>query len=324
MRGRQIRYFLVILGLTALVWLAVAMSEKHEYSIPVKVEMTGFDAKRYAVLEADSSLMLQIESSGFNALFLSLKKEPVTIQVDMQKENVRRYRRHSVDGRGDLCRAVSVSDLSGLLERQLSSYGIRQLGSNKDSLMLILGERSSKTFRPDISDVRINFADGYGLYGQPLLVPAEVTLYGPQEILATISQLKVQPVEFDNVHETANFRVALDTSWKALGDIYTSDSRLTIRIPVERYVEREYSVPVTIEDVDTTMHIRLYPDHATLRVWVAEEDVPTVTADRFKLSADYRDILSQTPKLKLRLSQFPESVRVRSIGPEEIQYVIIK
>ena len=61
MRGRQIRNFLVILGLTALVWLAMAMSERKEYNLPVKVKMTGFDTKRYAVVSADTLMMLQVE-----------------------------------------------------------------------------------------------------------------------------------------------------------------------------------------------------------------------------------------------------------------------
>lgn len=324
MHGRQIRSFLVILGLTALVWLAVAMSEKNEYSIPVKVEMSGFDAKRYAVLQSDSMLTLQVETSGFNALFLSLRKEPVTIQVDMKDESIRRYHRQGTGGRLEVCRTVSVSDLTELLGRQLSSYGVHQLGSGKDSLVLVLCERNSKTFQPDISRVRINFADGYGLYGEPLMVPSEVTLYGPQEVLATIGSVKVQPVELNNVSETGNFRLMLDTSWRNLGDIYASVNSVTLRIPVGRYVEREYSVPVNVDGADTTMHLRLYPDHVALRVWVAEEDVAKVSAERFKVSVDYRDIQSGASKLKLRLSSFPEDVRVRSIVPEEIQYVIIQ
>lgn len=300
----------MILGLTALVWLAVAMSERREYSIPVKVEMTGFDVNRYAVLAIDSSLTLQVESTGFNALFLSLRKKPVTIQVEM-------------NGKGER-RSVAVSDLSELLSRQLSSYGIHHTGSQKDSLTVVLSARCCKTFRPNIEDVRINFADGYGLFGEPLLAPSEVTLYGPQEVLATIGELKVQPMEINDVHETGNYRVTLDTSWKRLGDIYASVNTLTLNVPVERYVERDYSVPVIIEGVDTSLHLRLYPDHVVVRAWVVEENAASVTPDRFSVTADFRDIQAGTAKLKLRLNQFPRDVRIRKLDPEEIEYIIIK
>ena len=44
------KHFLVILGLTALVWLGVSMSENDEYPMRVRVEMTGYDTVRYFVL----------------------------------------------------------------------------------------------------------------------------------------------------------------------------------------------------------------------------------------------------------------------------------
>ena len=65
--------FVVILALTVLVWFAVAMSEVCKNTIVVKVEMTGFDRSQYAVVQIDSVMNVQVESTGFNALLYSLK-----------------------------------------------------------------------------------------------------------------------------------------------------------------------------------------------------------------------------------------------------------
>ena len=97
MRGRQIRSFLVILGLTSLVWLGMAMSETKEYNLPVKVSFSGFDTKRFAVVGADTSMTLQVESTGFNAFILSLNKKMMTFEVDIKNEAVHRYTRHRGD-----------------------------------------------------------------------------------------------------------------------------------------------------------------------------------------------------------------------------------
>ena len=48
------------------------MSEVREYPVRVKVEMTGFDRRHYAVVEADSMLTLQVEATGFSTLLMSL------------------------------------------------------------------------------------------------------------------------------------------------------------------------------------------------------------------------------------------------------------
>ena len=323
MRGRHFRGFLAVLGFTALVWLAMAMSETNEYSLPVNISFSGFDAKRYAVVSADTAITLQVESSGFNIFLLSLKKVAPTFVFDVRNESVRRHTRQrgNVD---DLCFSVALSDLTSLLSDLFSSSGVRAVGSARDSLQLVLNERDSKVFHPDLNKLRINFSDGYGLYGEPMVSPTEVTLYGPPEVLAAIDGVGVKPTQLDNVRETGSFRVPLDCSWKALGDVYSSAEVLTVNIPVKRYVEREFSIPVIIDESGNDENLRLYPDRVVLRAWVAQDDVATISSDRFVVSANRDDIKSGAQKLKLSLRRFPRNVRIRSMEPEEIEYVIIK
>ena len=323
MRGRQVRSFLVILGITALVWLAMALSESHEYSLPVKVRFSGYDAKRYAVVHIDTSLILKVEATGFNALFYSLRREPMTVQLDMNSEAVYRYahRRGEVT---DLYRSVAVNDLSSQISSQLYSLGIHYGGSAKDSLQLVLNERASRTYIPDLEALRINFSDGYGLYGEPQVTPGVVTLYGPREVLDTIDRIGVKPVVLNKVLQSGTFIVSLDATWRQAGDVYSSVDAISVYIPVKRFIERRFSVPVTVAGDDSTHDLRLYPDRVELNVWVAQDELATVSADRFTVSASYDDIRSGLQRLKLCVSRFPRNVRIRSVNPSEIEYVVIK
>ncbi|MBR1550022.1 MAG: YbbR-like domain-containing protein [Bacteroidales bacterium] len=323
MRGRQVRSFLVVLGITALVWLAMAMSESREYNLPVKVRFSGYDAKRYAVARIDTSLTLKVEATGFNAMFYSLRREPPTVQLDMNSELVYRYvrRRGEVT---DLYRSVAVNDLSSQISTQLDAIGIHYVGSAKDSLQLVLNERASRTYIPDLGDLRINFSDGYGLYGEPQVTPGTVTLYGPRDVLDTIERVCVKPVVLNKVLQSGTFVVSLDASWRQVGDVYSSVDAVSVYIPVKRFIERRFTVPVTVDDADSTHALRLYPDHVEIDVWVAQDELASVSADRFTVSASYDDILSGLQRLKLRVSRFPRNVRIRSVNPKEIEYVIIK
>lgn len=323
MHGRQIRSFLVILGITSLVWLAMAMSETREYTLSVKLRPSGFDPQRYAVADADTSLVLQVESTGFNMLVLSLRKEPPSFLFDIRNEFVKRYSRQRGELE-DLYRTVAVTDVSTLLADQFSSAGVKVIGSAKDSLQLVLNERAHKVFHPDLANLKINFSDGYGLYGEPMVSPSEITLYGSPDVLAAIENVGVNAETLNDVRETGTYRIPLDDKWKALGDVFASTEVLTVNIPVKRYVEREYLVPVSVATPDTSHQLRLYPDHVTLHVWVAQEDVAKVSADRFFVTADYNDILSGEKRLNPCVSRFPRNVRIRNIEPKEIEYVIIK
>lgn len=300
------------------------MSEDHDYTLRLRVEMTGYDTRRYAVVHADSTLSLTVQSSGFRALLLGLRDELPTVKVNMAGDAVTHYA-GVFDGRNCLYRSVAVN--RELLEGCLGGYGISRSSSEDDSLLLVLTERASRRFRPDISGVEILFSDGYALYGSPKVEPAEVTLYGSPEALAKVTSLKAKAMTLANISLSDVYTVPLDDSWKQEGDIYASTEELKLFIPVEKYVERQYTLPVTVDSpqpVANGQQLRLYPDNVTLRVWVAQRDVPSVAADRFTVAVDYADIAAGATSLKPRITRFPESVRVRSIEPAEVQYVIIK
>lgn len=300
------------------------MSESQEYGLHVQVKLTGYDAARYAVVEMDSVVQLQVRSTGLAALLLSQKNSPVAVSVDMRGESVRCYERRVGEGKVQQCRSVAVSDIGEMLRGQLHRYGVSSLSSARDSLRLVLAARASKVFLPSLADVDISFADGYGLYGEPKVSPEEVTLYGPEEALERITELRVSPTTIANLSTTASLSLPLDPVWERMGDVTVSTTSVAVRIPVQSFVERTYTLPLTVRQADTAVRLHLYPEQASVRVWVAQRDLQSVSADRFEVSVDYSDILAGKPHLKPRLTRFPECVRVRTLSPAEVQYVVIQ
>ncbi|MBP3763750.1 MAG: hypothetical protein J6I49_07730 [Bacteroidales bacterium] len=324
-RGLHFNRFLVILGITALVWLVLSMSEIREYPFQVKVAMTGYDNRRYAAVSADSALAFQAQATGFSALLFSLRRTPVVLTLDMHGPAVKRYPLASPGGTGrHLCYAVGIDDVSESLRGQLARYGVRMSGAGRDSLRLVLAARASKTLKVSIDNLKVSFADGYGLYGEPTVVPSEVTLYGPQESLDRIDALRLSPAAVAGVKASDSLRLPLEPVWEQYGNVVSSASHVQVYIPVQPYVERAYTVPVRVAQPDSTSRLQLYPDRVDLKVWVAWCDLATVSASGFDVEADYADVLSGKPHLEPRLVRFPEQVRVRSMEPSEIQYVVIR
>ena len=267
---------------------------------------------------------VQVESTGFNALLYSLKKQPVVLRVNMNNEGVRHFTRQGEHGE-QICRSVAVKDLGNQLSTELSKMGLRlsQEENGNDSLRLVLSERKSKVFRVDISEVKTTFAEGYGLYGEPTVTPSEVTLYGDEDVLSKIERVGVKPLEIKDLKSDGTFSLVLDTTWHS-SDVFASTDKVTLTVPVEQYVEREYEIPIAVEGIDSLMRMNLYPDKATLRVWVPRSDVASMSAERFTVSVDYRDVIAHSSRLKTRLTRFPQKVRVHSLTPEEVKFVVIK
>ena len=294
--------------MTVLVWLGVSMSEVHDYPLHVKVEMTGYDTVRFAVVHADTDLHMQVGMDGFNAAAMSLFRIGPTVKVDMSE--------------GGLYRSVAVDDIADNLKYQLQSLGIRHVASSHDSLRLQLAQRGQRTYKVNLDSVSFSFAEQYGLYGEPRVSPSHVTLYGADSLLASISTIGIKRTSIDGISGSATYRLRLDPVWEQLGDVRSNYSDVDVFVPVETYVEREYSVPLTVDGADTSVRMRLYPEVVKVRVWVARCDLDR-TPD-FRVAINYADVLTDGGYLKPRLVQFPSWVRPRAIVPDVVQCVVIK
>lgn len=298
--------FLVILGLTAIVWLGVSMSEPMEYPVQVRVNYTGYDTVRYAMLSADTSLTLRITSDGYTAFLLGLIDEVPEVEVP-------------VSGSG-MQRSADIGVLYAAVREGM--VGIRGVTCGVDSLRVTLAERGHKTLRPNLDQVSFEFAEQYALYGQPSITPSEVTLYGPEEVLATITSLPVAKTTVSGIQASGSYTMRLEPVWRIAGDVHPSCSEVTVYVPVEAYVERDYKVPVQVVGADTSVSVHVYPPDVTLHVWVAQRDLHR--EPEFSISVDYADIIKGGSHIVPQLTEFPGYVRPRGITPKEVQCVIIK
>ena len=294
--------FLVILGITALVWLGVSLAERSEYPVMQRVEMVGYDTVRYAMVSADTVLPLKITMSGFDAFVNNYRQPTVSVTVPQGR------------------RAVAVSSLRQQLLRTV--LGATEVTSSVDSLRIVLAPRGQRSFRPSLDDVDFSFTEQHGLYGEPTITPEEVTLYGPDELLAQLDRVKVAAAHLRNISESGTYRLSLEPVWRKYVDVHPSCTEVEVYLPVEAYVEKEYSVPVIVKDADTTVSLKLYPESVTVRAWVAQRDL--FRSPEFTVTVDYHDVFRNEGTLTPSLVEFPSYVRPRSIEPEEIQCVVIR
>lgn len=299
------KQFLVILGVTAFVWLGVSMAEPIEYPVRVQVETMGYDTVRYAVVKADTALTLRVKTDGYRALLYSLRHETPVLKVAVADEGLK----HS----------IPAADVYELLKAQM--YGVISVGGNIDSLRIVLAERHHRSFRPRLDKVEFSFAEQYGLYGQPEVTPSEVILYGTEESLAGIEDIFVAKASVKDISASGSYLLPLEAVWESRVDVKPSCREVSVYVPVEAYVERDYRVPIKVLGADSTVEMRVYPDEAVLHVWVAQCDLHRTP--EFSVAIDYSDVLAHK-ELVPRVVDFPGYVRLRSVEPKTVQCVIIK
>lgn len=296
------------------------MSDYRQTALSVTVEMRGYDTTRYALVRADSAVTVKGAMSGFGRLAMMLAPRPPALVVDvpLQKRTV------SYDDSGAMTIGISTTDLDEPLHSLFDHYGLRQMQVDEDTLRATLVQRGHRSFRPSLQAANFLFAMGYGLYGDPVVEPAEVTLYGDPALLAQINRVGVKPVTVADIDTTGTFRLALDPVWKGRGDIRASSDSITVTLPVTSFVERSFSLPVVLVGAPLDSRVRLYPDHVILTAWVAHKELATVKAGDFVVQVRYEDILRGAAALPTRVARFPQGVRIRKLSTDEVKYVVMK
>lgn len=301
------RQFWIILVLTAIVWLCVTMSEHNDYPLQVRIEWTGYDTSRFAVISADTLLPLTINSNGFNAIARS-------------REIQRRAYRFSISG--DTVVMVNETLLDDLV-KEFGFVGVSSIKSSRDRLAISISERQRKGFVPQLSGVDFVFAEQCGLAGTPVFEPDTVWLYGSPADLKKIQTIRTAPATLKNICDSCCRTLALDPVWRQYPQLRASTDSVRVFLPVDRYIEKTFAVPVRFQGADPATQVKMYPERVDVTLWVPCNAYDDITSDMVHVAVDY-DPAVVASALPVRVSFFPANTRVKHIVPASIQYVIIR
>lgn len=304
MRYRQFWY--ILLG-TAIAWLLFTMSEADDYSVPITIEWTGYDTARYVVSYSDTVLPISVQVNGFQAFRLArvVKRQPVVITTAT-----------------DTVIAVNAT-IFDLLSEQYSIPNSRRIGSTVSTLRLSLEQRQSRAFVPQLRNVEFRFDDQCGLSGNPRIEPDTVYLYGSSASLARVGDIFTSAAVIDHISDSGYYTLSLEPVWLDYPDLRPSTDVIRIYIPVQRYVLTTVSVPVDVQGTLGNQQMMLYPERVDIQVWAPQSSYHSVQPAQFQAVVQY-DPSNTSYQLPVTLTRFPADVRVRSITPSALQYVLIQ
>lgn len=314
---RQYKPFFVILVVVALVWFVIDMSSVRRYQTSVRVEYRGIDTARYAIVSEDVELPLTVESDGFSALLhhWSWRRSVLTVDMLPKLQNVR------IGGESRI--SVSAVDYREWIMKHFSHLQECSVTVDKDSLSVTVSERMRKAFVPQLSDVSFTFPDGYGLSGTPMLSPDTVYLYGSESSLNCVKSLYTKASNVNVSDSGGVYRLGLEPVWNSYPDLRVSQQTVALTVPVEAYVEERQLLNVEYLSDDTTMRVRLYPDQVAVTVLVPKGIASSDGRPRLKAVVRNDQFSAQT-ELPVSIVDFPSDMRVKSVEPDKVQYVIIK
>jgi hypothetical protein len=142
-------------------------------------------------------------------------------------------------------------------------------------------------------------------------------IYGRKEIINTIDSVSTIPFELNNVRDTVQIRLGLDS----IENIRLGTDSIDLTLYAERYTEKKFTLPINILDVPTDCLIRLFPSQVTISVRVAIEHFNLLQASDFKATCNYP---TQSSKAMLPIdikTSNPYVTNIR-VNPSSVEYLI--
>ncbi|MBO7490547.1 MAG: hypothetical protein J6T88_09745 [Bacteroidales bacterium] len=313
-RVRHSRAFVFALIAIAIVWLVSAMSERKIFREHYQLFLDGIDTAQYAVTNVDSTITLDITSNGFYAFRRGMKK-PHSVHLNISKK-IRKSDNDIVQ------LSLEVNDYWDIIRNQIDMRGVSEINAVNNKLHLSYARREKKAFLPKIDAVEFQFEGMVGLCDEPKIIPDSVYLYGSAASLAKIDAISAEPQTLQHIRMSGKYRVKLQPDWEKLPDLRISTKYIDIFVPVETFTEKAITVPVEFTTEGNIKRIQLFPSNVTVNCLVPRKDYASVQEKDFQVVASINDDSSNY--IKPVITHFPANVRIKSITPSQIQYIIIK
>lgn len=316
---QKIYVFLLCLFCSAVFWLTIKLSRENQAIL--RKPLALYDVPEGTVLfnQSDSLVSFALQTTGVR-LIGSRYFSP----RDSVRLSVASLPGFNREGRS--FRYVTANMLSDILAEQLES-GSAVLSVRPDTIFFEVMERLQKKV-PVQLHAELSYEKRFGLYGDISLKPDSVFVQGPASFIDTIRFVKTEHMVFQDLQQPVNRSVQLEKSYFHESVVVFPES-VDVAIDVAEYTEAHVEVPLNVQCEDSTEYfladrLRLFPDKVDLYFLVALRDFQKVRAELFSAYVECPDRTASDQQLKVKPGLMPDYVRLETVRPARVDYLIMQ
>jgi len=301
--------FFICLLLATTFWFLIKLSDVYSVSYTLNVHYTHIPKGKLITSLKDSTLTIHFKSDGYNLIDLLIHRQLKDLQVDLSKCDVRRTSRNeytvlTASLRENIAQELGVNDRDLEFSRPRLNFYMEQL------------KKISLNVTPRM---HLKFKSQYELYGYRIL-PAKVTVYGPERILDTLKHLYTRSFSLEDLSGKQIVKTTVLNPDPKLLKLYPE--HVKIQLDVEKYTERTLQVPVDVSGIHP--RLRTFPLEVTVYFNVFIRDYEKIHARQFRVVPNLKNIdLHQVKKLRLELVSAPKQVSNVRLNPAEVEFIIL-
>ena len=307
MNKSKLLTFLVFLVISALLWFLTKLTKEYTSQTIFTVTYTEVPVNKW-VSTAEQQVKLSFVADGF----VTLRHNLVRVQ-----NRVIEIPLNEVPYRLEGGNTYSYSS-QYVAERAADWLGVPagNVTVNDDKQFFNMEDLQSKEL-PVAVPLDVKTQRQYHVYGQPHVNPAQLTVYGPKNLLDTMTAVYTATLHAANVSEDLVQPLAVNFYD---GAIRSDVATVEVLVEIEQFTEIDVEVPVKCTDSVT---LRFFPETMKVKCLVPIRDYASITGASFKVLADTAQLHQLQPLLNIKLVQVPDNVQVLKTEPEQVEYLIV-
>ena len=300
--------FFIFFLLAFIFWLLQYCQQEFEVSLAIPVEYKNIPIGVVLDTIIPHSMQVQIRDKGTTLISYFLKKKYDPIAIDLENLDLQKtiYTLPEADLEKEIGRLLlSSTVLSGYNPRQfnIAYYPLEQ----KQVPVLLNGY--------------IHPAIGYMMFDTIQLEPATVTVYGMADVLANVTDVLTETIQWEGIDKSIKKKLRLFTP-----EHTTINAQWTeLLVDIVEYTEKTLEVAVNCHNIPPQFTVRFFPSTVEVICPVALSQYVEMQESSLEICVEFQQLLQNTTdSFFAELSKKPSWLKNYRIMPEQVEFLIEK
>lgn len=301
--NKKINIIIVSFIFSIILWVSISLSNEYFTSINVNLKVIDLPYGYTTATKLPNNIILKIKAKGWKLAAESLGDGSdffVSAKYDSGKINLNLY--------------------NSLSENRWLANDIEVININPDTLSFRVERIASKKIKIS-PNVNLTFKQGYGLAEPAYIYPESTIVYGPWSVIRNLSSVTLEY----STYIKSDSRIQEKLSLVPLPGVSYDDNSAVLYLNIQKIINMDFNeLPVKIYGIPAGRDIVILPNRVTVGVTGGIEFLGKITPDQFKVSVNYRNIVSDTLGSVIPDIQLPPNLSLLYIKPERLRYIIKK
>ncbi len=306
---RRIVVFIVCLFIAITLWLLNALGKDYSATLSYPVKFVNPPKELFLANSPPSQLDLKVRAHGFTLLRhkLTFSLSPLLIDLSEISRN-----------NENLLSEINIS--SNVLIKKIDTQISKEISIDEispQSITLQFDNLKSKEV-PVLPEITTEFKPQHYLNGTIKTDPESIKITGPAHIIDTIHYLKTNSRSFSELDSRTEKTIAILHPENTT----VSEEKITVTFPVEKFTEKEISLPVSILNFPENVELKLFPSHVSVSFLVAFSEYENITESNFSATVDYAETLAGNNTLDVVVESINPFIQSVKVSPASVEYLI--